>query len=597
LRRTGRQRAGRAEVAILKRKIKEILTPKVVGVSPDALASRAVSLMRKRRISCIVALTGDKPVGIFTERNVARYAASRGLDFTERSIREIMSAPVLTVTGETYIYEAFNILGHSKIRHLVVVDAESRAVGMVTQSNLIERLGTEYFREVRRVDQIMSKLVFTAPPNYPLQKALTEMADKSISCIVAAMDDKPLGIFTERDVVRMVDDGIDPSGLTLEDVMRSPVAVINQGASVREASDLMRIRRIRRLAVMDDDGALAGLTTQSNLIKGLEGKYIDTLKDVIREKDTELRAASQDLREKTVYLDNILRSSIDMGIVATGMDMLVNYFNPAAENILGRRSEEMIGRNLTEIHNEFNVSPEYVDNVFSRITRNGPHAFSFETANGHGPRSISARVSGIWDETGGISGFVLMLKDVTEREKTEEIIRHLAYHDPLTDLPNRALFHDRLALELPRAKRNGSSLALFMVDLDRFKEINDTMGHHAGDMLLVALAKRFRERLRESDTVARMGGDEFMFLFPGIHGREDAEALVAKLLEMVEAPFEIDGRQTTLSASLGLALYPEDGSDADTLMRKADDEMYSNKRFSQDRAPGETADVRDTHES
>lgn len=584
-------------MAMLKRQVKEILTPKVFGVSPDDPASRAVGVMRERRISCIVALTDGRPAGILTERNVVRYAASRGLDFTDRSIREIMSAPVLTVTGETYIYEAFNILGHSKIRHLVVVDEKNLAVGMVTQSNLIEHLGAEYFREVRRIDQIMSKLVFSAPPDYPLQKALTEMADKSISCIVAAKDDKPLGMFTERDVVRLVDEGLDPSGLTLGDVMRSPVDVINISTSVREASDHMRIRRIRRLVVTDDDGAIAGLSTQSNLIKGLEGKYIETLKDVIREKESELRAAAQDLREKTVYLDNILRSSIDMGIVAAGMDMRVNYFNPAAEKILARRSVEMIGRPLSEIHTEFKVGRERVDDAFSRISRDAPHAFAFETENGHGPRFIDARVSGIWDDSGGISGFVLMLKDVTERKKAEEIIRHLAYHDPLTDLPNRALFHDRLTIELSRAKRNGSFLALFMVDLDRFKEINDTMGHHAGDLLLVAIARRFKERLRDSDTVARMGGDEFMFLFPEVHDRDDAEALAAKLVEMVEAPFEIDGKKTNLSASLGLAIYPVDGEDADALMRKADDDMYSQKKLFQDRVPGETADARDTHES
>jgi len=584
-------------MAMLKRQIKEILTPKVIGVSPDDPASRAVGVMRERHISCIVALEDGKPAGILTERSVARYAASRGLDFTGRKVREIMSAPVLTVTGETYIYEAFNILGHSKIRHLVVVDEENQAVGMVTQSNLIEHLGTDYFREIRRINQIMSKLVFTAPPDYPLQKALMEMADKSISCIVAAQDDKPLGMFTERDVVRMVDEGLDPANLTLADVMRSPVAAVNYEASVREASDLMRIRKIRRLAVTDEQGNLAGLSTQSNLIKGLEGKYIETLKDVIREKETELRAASEDLREKTVYLDNILRSSIDMGIVAAGMDMRVNYFNPAAEKILARRSDDMIGRPLSDVHAECGVGRERVDNAFSRISRDAPHAFTFETANGHGPRAIDARVSGIWDDSGGISGFVLMLKDVTERKKAEKIIRHLAYHDPLTDLPNRALFHDRLAVELSRAKRNGSLLALFMVDLDRFKIINDTMGHHAGDMLLVAISKRFRERLRESDTVARMGGDEFMFLFPDIHGREDAEALAAMLVEMVEAPFEIDGRTTTLSASLGLALYPDDGDDADALMRKADGEMYSFKKLFKDLAPAEGANERDAHES
>ncbi len=568
-------------MAIFKRKIKEILTPKIIGASPAEPVARAVELMRERNISCIAALDGKWPAGIITERNITRYMANRGLSFLDLAIKDVMSSPVLSVTGETYIYEAFNILGHSKIRHLVVVDEDGLTCGMVTQSDLIDNLGTEYFREIRQVNQIMSKLVFTAAPSYPLAQALTEMSDKSISCIIAAEDDVPLGVFTERDAVHLADQRRDPAGLTLGDVMRSPVASIRESASVREAADLMRIRRIRRLAVTDGAGRLCGLTTQSNLIKGLEGKYIETLKDVIREKESELMLASEDLREKTVYLDNILRSSIDMGIVAAGRDLRINYFNPAAESILHRKSRDVIGRSLMGVHKEIGVDGGRTEPAFTRLAPGLTHDFTFLSRNGGEPRHIDARVSGIWDDSGNNSGFVLMLKDVTERKKAEEIIHRMAYHDPLTDLPNRTLFMDRLNMELAKARRSKSKLAVFMADLDRFKEINDTMGHHAGDLLLVAIARRFRERLRESDTVARMGGDEFMFLFPEIRGRDDAASLAGKLTDFLNEPFEIDGRLISVSASLGMALCPFDGEDADALMRKADKHMYQHKQTRQ----------------
>ncbi len=583
-------------MAIFKRKIKEILTPKVIGADPGEPVARAVGLMREHNISCIVALREGRPAGIITERNITRYMANRGLSFLDSPIQNIMSSPVLSVTGETYIYEAFNILGHSKIRHLVVVDQAGLACGMITQSNLINHLGTEYFREVRRVGQIMSKLVFTAPVDYPLAQALTEMSDKSISCIIAAEKDAPVGVFTERDAVKLADERRDPAGMTLGQVMRSPVACIRESASVREAADFMRIRKIRRLAVTDEAGRLCGLSTQSNLIKGLEGKYIETLKDVIREKESELMLASKDLREKTVYLDNILRSSIDMGIVAAGRDYRINYFNPAAESILHKKSHDVIGRSIQGIHRELGVTEDRMPQALGPLAPGLTHDFTFLSQNGEGPRHIEARVSGIWDDSGVNSGYVLMLKDVTERKKAEEIIRRLAYHDPLTDLPNRALFLDRLNVELAKAKRNATSLTIFMADLDRFKEVNDTMGHHAGDMLLVAISRRLRERLRASDTVARMGGDEFLFLLPETHGPEDVPELARRLSGFLEEPFEIDGREIFVSASLGAAVFPHDGEDAGALIRKADKEMYQHKKTRQCGMSGGAFSARDADE-
>jgi diguanylate cyclase (GGDEF)-like protein len=224
------------------------------------------------------------------------------------------------------------------------------------------------------------------------------------------------------------------------------------------------------------------------------------------------------------------------------------------------------------------VPLERLSKGFQAIHQNTTHSFLLERPEVNNTRCIEAQVSGIRDDQDRLSGYVLMLRDVTERVKAEEIIRHLAYHDPLTDLPNRTLFHDRLAVELRRARRNNTLLAMVVLDLDRFKEVNDTLGHLAGDELLRLLAGRFRQGLRESDTVGRMGGDEFTFLLPDMASREHAAGLTAKIQDMVEQPFLIEGRAITLSASMGLAVHPEDGDDAETLFKMADDDMYRNKR-------------------
>jgi diguanylate cyclase (GGDEF)-like protein/PAS domain S-box-containing protein len=565
-------------MAVLKRRIKEICSPEVVGVGPATPAHEAIALMRDHNISSILVMEGDRAVGIFTERAVVRFAATRGMDFSGKMITDLMSSPVLSVTGDTFIHEALNLMAHSKIRHLVVTGETGAAVGMLTQSNLIENLGHDSFMDVKRIDQIMSRIVFTVSPDMPLSRALGEMADKSLSCLVVAEGDIPIGIITERDVLRLAVEGRVPRERTVGEVMRSPVLTVNPSTTVAQAAALMRRQSVRRLLVTNGDSRIQGLATQSNVVKALESNYIQTLKEVIRDKEVELMAAYRNLREKTVYLDNIMRSAMDMGIVAANIDFCVNYYNPAAERLLGIPSREAVGKHIWEVHQNAGVPLERLSKGFQAIHKNTTHSFHLERPGPDGMRRIEAQVSGIRDDQDRLSGYVLMLRDVTERVKAEEIIRHLAYHDPLTDLPNRTLFHDRLTVELKRTRRSAALLAVVVLDLDRFKEVNDTMGHLAGDELLRLLAGRFRQGLRDSDTVARMGGDEFTFLLPDLSCREHAVGLTAKIRDMVEEPFTIEGRRFRLTASMGLAVCPEDGDDAETLFKMADDDMYRNKR-------------------
>jgi diguanylate cyclase (GGDEF)-like protein len=163
-----------------------------------------------------------------------------------------------------------------------------------------------------------------------------------------------------------------------------------------------------------------------------------------------------------------------------------------------------------------------------------------------------------------------------ERRRVEQRLAHLAYHDPLTDLPNRTLLHDRLDQATRIGNREGTSLALLLLDLNGFKEINDTLGHHAGDRVLQCIASRLRTTLREADTVARLGGDEFAVLLP-LADLDGALLAAQKLLQEVEQPCVIDHKALSVRASLGIACFPEHGSTADTLLQKADVAMYSAK--------------------
>lgn len=167
--------------------------------------------------------------------------------------------------------------------------------------------------------------------------------------------------------------------------------------------------------------------------------------------------------------------------------------------------------------------------------------------------------------------------EIAERKRIEEKIKHIAFHDALTTLPNRILFNDRLSLALAHAHRNKEMLAVLFLDLDRFKVINDTLGHSMGDQLLQGVAGRLQSCVREDDTIARLGGDEFTLLLPGITQTEHASAIACKILDAIKRPWLIDGHELFITASIGIALYPNDGETAEILLKNADSAMYHGK--------------------
>jgi diguanylate cyclase (GGDEF)-like protein len=177
-------------------------------------------------------------------------------------------------------------------------------------------------------------------------------------------------------------------------------------------------------------------------------------------------------------------------------------------------------------------------------------------------------------QDGTLAGTVHIAKNITARKKLEEKLTQMATLDNLTGLPNRALLNDRFDVALANARRKNEGMSFMILDLDRFKNINDSFGHAVGDMLLVAVAVRLTALLRKSDTIARIGGDEFAVLLPETKQAGDAIQIAEKIIEAFHAPFDLAGRQLTMTTSVGIAYYPVDGDDLETLARNADSAMY-----------------------
>ena len=261
----------------------------------------------------------------------------------------------------------------------------------------------------------------------------------------------------------------------------------------------------------------------------------------------------------------------------------VRFVNRAAERMLGMRRSELIGRPLDQVLRLDDEHPSRTPVV--ELATRGASTTTEAVLRAHDGRRppIEINRTMIQTGTGQSFGHVLVLRDITARKEHEESMRRMAYRDELTGLPNRTALADRIALELAHAKRNRESLGVLYLDLDGFKEVNDRFEHATGDALLVEVAERMRSALRAGDTIARLGGDEFVVLLPGVSGAPDARRVGEKILETLTQPVSCLGHEVTVGASIGIAMYPRDGVEADTLIRRADKAMYRAKQLGRSR--------------
>ena len=294
---------------------------------------------------------------------------------------------------------------------------------------------------------------------------------------------------------------------------------------------------------------------------------------------SELKAAEEKLRESEERY-RTLYSTMQEGVAlhrfiydANGQpcDYEILDVNNAYETIMGFSRAQVIGRKATEIYPLFDDKPACFDQFISAL-KEGPSDFEFEFLFKGEKRVLRISASPL-----GTDYFASLFEDITERKQNEEKIEQLAYFDNLTGLPNRVLLRDRLGQMVARAQRNSSNFALFFLDLDHFKQINDTFGHDKGDQLLTAVAERLGKVLRTCDSVARLGGDEFVVLIDEIKDREDASLIACKILESFVEPVFLEEKEVFTTTSIGIAMFPEDGNDPDTLLKNADTAMYQSK--------------------
>ncbi len=281
-----------------------------------------------------------------------------------------------------------------------------------------------------------------------------------------------------------------------------------------------------------------------------------------------------------------IMATLGEGVLVLDFDGAVREMNPEAERLLGWNRRDLLGQDahaLIHQHPLDGMGSE--DCPIRRVVITGETYRSEDEAfiRRDGSRFVAGVTSAPLTRGGVVIGTVIAFRDITEIRQQQEEIRHLAYHDTLTGLPNRRLLLDRLEMALARARRHATRLALMYVDLDNFKEVNDSTGHEGGDELLRQVATHLGWMVRETDTVTRQGGDEFIILLPDIGNQHQAEEIAGRLVSRLAEPFSVLGHEVSISVSVGLAFYPDNAGDIDSLMNAADGAMYEAKRSGKNR--------------
>ena len=317
------------------------------------------------------------------------------------------------------------------------------------------------------------------------------------------------------------------------------------------------------------DGSPIWLQLTAHAIRGSDGARLfeGFIHDI-----TERKKAETTLRQQSAA---ITASMDGIGILNDRLEF--TYVNNSLARLFGyNHYREIVGRSLCDLY-EPQEQVRLVTAIVPIVEEHG--RWRGEATGLRGGATFPQEISLTAIEGGGM---VCVIRDITERTYAEEQIKHLAYHDALTNLPNRLLFKDRLTVALSHAQREQAQLAVLFLDIDRFKVINDSLGHNIGDQLLQAVASRIQACVRESDTVARLGGDEFTVLLPRLPHSEDAVPVATKIIEAVRYPFHIEGREFFITTSIGISLYPDDGVDAESLIKNADTAMYQAKEVGRD---------------
>jgi len=551
--------------------VAQIIQGAILVCAPDTPVQQAAERMSSARCSSIIVSDGSGAVGIWTERDALAIDFSSD-EALNQPISAVMSHPVKSIPHDISLQSVASRFLSDGVRHYLVVDDEGEPVGVISQTDVVLNQGIEHYLRLRNVDSVLKENTLVAFEDENLGEVAGRMRRQHSDAVMVRYADGSHGILTERDLVRLIAQRMTSS--SVGELASRPLLTVANNCSLFRARSLLVQNRVRHIGVCSEQGEVLGVISFTDILFSMEHIYVQELRQALAERDQALKRSQRNLH----LAERVIESSLE-GILTTDIDGVIESVNPAFTRLTGYTKEEAIGKTPALLSSGRHDN-DFYDEMWRRIKVEGHWQGEVWNRRKNGevyPELLT--ITAIRDEGGELTHYAALFSDITKLKENEQRIRSLAYYDPLTNLPNRRLFHDRLSVAISHAHRNQSQLAVIFVDLDRFKRINDSLGHAVGDQLLQQFTARLQSAVREDDTVARMGGDEFVILLSEIESVDHVVHVARRIIEQSIQPMELGGRELVVTCSLGISLYPDDATDIDNLIQNADTAMYRSKEM------------------
>ena len=549
-------------------KVSTIMSRDVLTLDPAELLRSAIEKMNFNNVSCIVMLKNKKAAGILTERDIIRFIGL-GIDFQKTDLLSIMRKPVISVFEKTDISEAAHLMVINGVRRLVVVDSKQKIIGIITQTDIIRNLSIESFISSKNVEHVMVRQIISIRRKDPLRKAIELMSANNISCMLVMEDKKPIGLISEHDITKAIAEN--SMSNSVEEIMTCPVLTAPKGLNLFDATRRMDEKGMRCLVVVSPKGNALGIVTKSDIIRNLRTDYIDLLKRMLEEK-------SRALIESEVKYRTLVEQSLEGIMIA--QDNIIKFINPKLLSILSYKEQEIVGKDILRFL--YPDDREMLSGNIKKLYKDKDTGFPLELRMIHkNEELLYMEVLTTLIQYEGRPAVLITLRDISERKKTEAELKRLVITDDLTGLFNQRYFYIETAKEIERAKRHQRPLSILLIDIDLFKEFNDSYGHWEGDFVLKKVGEIIMKSIREIDFAFRYGGEEFAVILPETTHKDAtavAERIRKAVAETVFYPFTLDGKPdvTSRTVSIGVTEFRMEDT-IKSFLKRVDNAMYTAK--------------------
>lgn len=598
--------------------LETIIETNPITVAPDLLVLEALQQINHHACesnadSYVLVIDELKQLrGILTEREILRLTVTQQ-DLTAITVSEVMNSNVFTLKKSVLssINCALNILNQHQISHLPIISDRNQIEGIISFNSICQAIHPYNLLKFRRVTEVMNPEVIHADATTTvLELSQLMWANSKSYVVITKLEDAtqqllPMGIITERDIIKLQLQRLDLSSVKVDSIMTSPLVCLHYAATLLLAQQKMTQLRVRRLIVVGDQGELKGIVSQLSILRVIDTEQlfhvITTLQQQLNQKTQKIRQTNENLKQEILQrqttekqlrqekeLAQITLKSIGDAVITTNLADEIKDLNPVAEKLTGWGFEEVKGKSLStviQVIDESTRKPIPTPKV-RVLADEQPHTSlvrSVLIARDGTEYAIRDSVSPIRNFQGEIIGAVWIFHDVTESRRQADRLSWQASHDTLTGLYNRRKFTEKLAQAIISAEKDTVQHALCYCDLDKFKIVNDTCGHGAGDALLRQITELLSRRVRSVDTLARLGGDEFGLL---LYQCPITEAIsVANILRQTIADFHFtwEDHVFTIGISIGIVAINALSKDLNQIMNAADTACYTAKALGRNR--------------